>query len=269
MLIIVGTLPKGDLYEVESQLLMQEQQIIATENNLFIAKMGLAQLLLLKNYQNFDVVDTTFDVPITDILSKTPSEIFEKSKEIVKDVKIAEKNVELAENNLKLARSSYSPRLSAQWGYNSRWSKNLTEDFWKQIDNNKGMFAGLSLSIPILNGLSVRSNVKRQKLNLLKSQWNKEQTELNTQRTVYQAYTDASNAKKLFEATQKTLQAKKQAFAYSQERYNVGLMTTFDFNQSKNHYQNAENESVRAKYQYIFKLKVLQYYFEGYEPYKK
>ncbi|MFJ1473237.1 TolC family protein [Capnocytophaga cynodegmi] len=262
-LIEAGSLPKGDLYEAESQFFSQEQQIIATENALFISKMGLAQLLLLKNYQDFEIADTSLEIPITDILSKTPTEILERAKEVTQDVKIAQANVDLAESNLKLARSAYSPRLSAQWGYNSRWSKNYPENFWSQIDQNKGMYAGLSLSIPVFNGFSTVGNIKRQEINLLRSQWNKQQAELTIEKNVYQAYTDASNAKKLFEATEKTLQAKKQSYIYANERHAVGLMNTFDFNQAKYQYENAENESIRAKYQYIFKIKVLQYYFNG------
>lgn len=262
-LIEAGSLPKGDLYEAESQFFSQEQQIIATENALFISKMGLAQLLLLKNYQDFEIADTSLEIPITDILSKTPTEILERAKEVTQDVKIAQTNVDLAESNLKLARSAYSPRLSAQWGYNSRWSKNYPENFWRQIDQNKGMYAGLSLTIPVFNGFSTVGNIKRQEINLLRSQWNKQQAELTIEKNVYQAYTDASNAKKLFEATEKTLQAKKQSYVYANERHAVGLMNTFDFNQAKYQYENAENESIRAKYQYIFKIKVLQYYFNG------
>ncbi|MFJ1323200.1 TolC family protein [Capnocytophaga canis] len=260
-LIEAGSLPKGDVYEAESQVFAQEQQIIATENMLFISKMGLAQLLLLKDYQNFEIADTSFDVPITDVLSKNPNQIFQRAKEVVQDIKIAQANVELAENSLRLSKSAYSPRLAAQWGYNTRWSKSQAQNFLDQLDANKGMYAGLGLSIPILNGFSTKSNIKRQQLNLLKAEWNKEQAVLNLERTVYQAYTDASNARKLFEASEKTMQAKEQSYLYSKERHDVGLMTTFDFNQAKTQYENAENEYIRAKYKYIFKIKVLQYYF--------
>lgn len=260
-LIEAGSLPKGDVYEAESQVFAQEQQIIATENMLFISKMGLAQLLLLKDYQNFEIADTSFDVPITDVLSKNPNEIFQRAKEVVQDIKIAQANVELAENSLRLSKSAYSPRLAAQWGYNTRWSKSQAQNFLDQLDANKGMYAGLGLSIPILNGFSTKSNIKRQQLNLLKAEWNKEQAVLNLERTVYQAYTDASNARKLFEASEKTMQAKEQSYLYSKERHDVGLMTTFDFNQAKTQYENAENEYIRSKYKYIFKIKVLQYYF--------
>ena len=260
-LIGAGSLPKGDIYEAEAQLLTQEQQIIATENALFIAKMGLAQLLLLKNYRDFDIADSAFEQPSADILNRTPEEIYERAKEVMSDVKLAEANMQVAQNSLRLSQSAYSPRLSAQWGYSSRWSKNQSQDFWQQLDANKGMYAGLSLNIPIFNGFSTLGTVKRQRLNFLKSQFAKEQAELTSEKNIYQAYNDASNAKKLYEASEKTVQAKQQAFSYAQERHNVGLMNTFDFSQAKYQYENAQNDFVKAKYQYIFKLKVLEYYF--------
>lgn len=261
-LIEAGSLPQGDIYEAEAQILTQEQQIIATENALFIGKMGLAQLLLLKNYQDFDIVDNGSENLNNDILNKTPQEIYQHAREVMNDVKIAENNVTLAQNSLSIAHSAYSPRLSAQWGYNSRWTKNELQNFWQQLDANKGMFGGLSLTIPVFNGFNTLGNVKRQQLNLIKAKLAKEQAEQNTEKKIYQAYTDADNAKKLFEATQKTTQAKQQAFQYAQERHNVGLMNTFDFNQAKYQYENAQNDVVKAKYQYIFKLKVLEYYFQ-------
>ncbi len=260
-LIEAGSLPKGDIYEAEAQLLTQEQQIIATENALFIAKMGLAQLLLLKNYQDFDIADPTFEHPSEEILVKTPQEIYLHAKEVMSDVKIADSNILLAKNALQSAQAAYSPRLSAQWGYSSRWTKNKYLNFWDQIDLNKGMYAGFSLSVPIFNGFSTLTNIKRQKLNLLKAQYAKEQAELTLEKNSYQAHTNATNAKKLYEATEKTALSKKQSFNYAKERHDVGLMNTFDFNQAKYQYENAQNESVKAKYQYILKLKVLEYYF--------
>ena len=260
-LIAAGSLPKGDVYEADATVLGQEQEIIATENALFIAKMGLAQLLLLKEYQSFDVADLPLEGEHTDILNRSPQEIYAKAKEVMREVKIAEANVALAESSLKVSRSGYTPRLSAQWGYNTRWSKSQPEEFWKQLDANKGMFAGLSLNIPILNGFNTLGSVKRQQLNLLKSQFAKEQAELTMEKTLYEAYTDAASAKKLYEASEKTAEAKRQSFAYAEERHKVGLMTTFDYNQAKYQEEKAETDAIAAKYKYLFKVKVLEYYF--------
>ena len=79
--------------------------------------------------------------------------------------------------------------------------------------------------------------------------------------TVYQAFNDAKGALKAYEAAVKTLSAREQAFNYSKERYNVGLLNSFDFSQSQNQFVTAQSEVVRTKYDFIFKLKVLEFYF--------
>jgi outer membrane protein len=79
--------------------------------------------------------------------------------------------------------------------------------------------------------------------------------------TVYQAYNDTKGALKAYEAAQKTLIAREEAFNYARERYNVGLLNAFDFNQSQNRFEAAQSEVIRTKYDYIFKLKVLEFYF--------
>ena len=103
--------------------------------------------------------------------------------------------------------------------------------------------------------------MKRQQLNLLKSQFAKEQAELTMEKNIYEAYTDAASAKKLYEASEKTAEAKRQSFAYAEERHKVGLMTTFDYNQAKYQEEKAETDAIAAKYKYLFKVKVLEYYF--------
>ena len=87
------------------------------------------------------------------------------------------------------------------------------------------------------------------------------QAELDLERNVYQAYNDVINAKKSFEAAQKTLDARKLAYDFAKERYEVGLMNSFDFSQSSLTFENAQSEVLRTKYDYIFRTKILEFYF--------
>ncbi len=130
-----------------------------------------------------------------------------------------------------------------------------------QFSLNDGHSFGLQLSVPIFNGFSISNNVKRNKINVERSKYLLEQEELNLESTVYQAFNDAKGALKAYEATVKTLSAREQAFDYSKERYNVGLLNAFDFSQSQNQFVAAQSDVVRAKYDFIFKLKVLEFYF--------
>ncbi len=124
-----------------------------------------------------------------------------------------------------------------------------------------GTAFGFQLNLPILNGFAVKNRVQRAKINQERSEFQLKQAELDLERNVYQAYNDVINAGKSFEAAQKTLEARKQSFNFSKERFEVGLMNSFDFSQSSFAYENAQSEALRTKYEYIFRTKILEFYF--------
>tara|TARA_R100000353_G_scaffold57649_3_gene45605 strand:+ start:392 stop:1075 length:684 start_codon:yes stop_codon:yes gene_type:complete len=218
---------------------------------------------LVEDYQNFDIADEDFTIIDEGISAQDVTTIITSAKENRAEVKIAEKNVELAEKDLQLARGAYYPTLSAFFGYNTRYADNdpLERDFTEQLYLNDGIGYGLQLNVPILNGLSVRGNVQRNKINLQRSKFQLEQAELDLESNVYQAYVDAKGALKSYEAAKAALESQELAYQYARDRYDVGLTNAFDFSQSKLRYDNAQIEVNRAKYDYIFKLKVLELYF--------
>lgn len=299
-LIDAGVIPEGDALELKATLASQEQQIVNIENSILLSKISLAQTLLIDDYQNFDIVDVQYDVPLTDILNESPKRIIEKAKETRYDIKIAETNIELAEYDLKLAKGSFQPTLSGFYGYNTRASYSdrvigvnrvpdgtntaigfvestgetvVTPNFtstpiiggpdsvFDQFSLNDGHSFGFNLRVPIFNGFSVKNNVKRSRINLQRSKIQLEQASLDLETKVYQALNDAKGALKAYEAALKTMESRQQAFDYSKERYNIGLLNSFDYSQSQARYEQAQSEVIRTKYDYIFKLKVLEFYF--------
>ncbi|MCA1966290.1 MAG: TolC family protein [Flavobacterium sp.] len=260
-LIEAGSLPAGDIFELQATDATQEQQIISTENALLISKVALCQTLLLEDYATFDISDEVIDLPMSNITNETQEAILAKAKESVKDVKIALSNVDVAKKDVSISRSSYLPTLTGFVGYNTRWSESTPFNFADQLSLFDGTAVGLQLSVPILNGFATRGRVQRAKINQERSEFQLKQAELDLERNVYQAYNDVINAKKSFEAAQKTLEARKQSFNFSKERYEVGLMNSFDFSQSTIAYENAQSEVLRTKYDYIFRTKILEFYF--------
>lgn len=263
-----GVLPEGDLLEILATSASQEQQIIAAENNLIISKIGLAQLLQLRNYDTFDIADENFELISEAILEEKPASIFEKAKDELNDVKIASANLEIAEKDLQLAKGNYFPTVTAFMGYNARWASTQRNPFTGEqisfIDQLwlfDGTAIGFQLNIPIFNRLNVRSNVQRNKINVERSRLQLEQVSLDLESNVYQAYNDATNSKKFYQAAVKTAEARRLAFEYAKERYDVGLSNAFDYNQSRIAYENAQSDIVRTKFNYIFSLKVLEFYF--------
>ncbi len=266
-LVDAGSLPKGDLLEIKAVDASEQQGIINAENSIQISLISLAQLLLIKDYENFDVIDEGYDVVDDGIINKSISEILTQSKETRSEIKIAEQNVELAKKDVQIAKGANIPTLSASFGYNTRYSdapsfgQQDADPFIDQLYTNDGIGYGLGLNIPILNGFATKGSVKRSKINLERSKFQLEQAELDLESNVYQAYVDAKGALKSYEAAKLALESQQLAYDYAKERYDVGLTNAFDFSQSKLRFDNANIEVNRTKYDYIFKLKVLELYF--------
>lgn len=262
-----GTAPEGDLLEIEATDADEEQQIIVAENNLKISKINLAQTLLLDDYQTFDIADDEYDIPLTDILSKTPEEIIEKSKSERYEVKVAEQSVELAEKDIQIAKSQLYPSLDGFVNYNTRETDREIGPgfgqvgFIEQLWRNDGLTYGLQLQIPVFNGLATRNQIKRAEVAAKRAEFQLDQAELDLEANVYQAYVDAQGAAKAYEAAKKAVASQQLAFEYAQQRFEVGVSNAFELSQSKFRLTNAENRLINAKYDYIFNLKVLELYF--------
>ncbi|MBC7750060.1 MAG: TolC family protein, partial [Methylotenera sp.] len=260
--------------------------------------LSLAQLLQLKDFENFDVVDDSDFRDENNILAQTPNAIYDKALEGRTELKIARTNLEIAEKNVVIAKGAYQPTLQGFYSFNSRvsysdrvtgvapntanptsilgfvegtnqnvLSPNFTRvlggpaPFFDQFSNNKGQSFGVQLSIPIFNGFAGRNNVERSKVSLERSKIAVEQQDLDLQRNVFTAFADAKGSLNASEAAVVALEARQVAYNYAKEKYDVGLMNSFDFNQSQTLLTNAQSEVIRTKYDYIFKIKILEFYF--------
>lgn len=279
-----GVVPRGDLLEIEATAATQEQQIVNNEALVTITKINLAQLLQITDYDNFDVSDETFEVPLSDILDNSPKIIFDKALGFRNDIKLAETNVELAKKDLQISKGANYPTLAAFFNYNTFYTNQFfplfdpdtgqpiidsstglpslfREEFVDQLWLNDGISYGFQLNVPIFNGWSTRNNVKRSKIGLKRAQLQMEATKLELETAINQAYVDVTTFSKAYEAAEKTLEAREVAYQYAKDRFDVGLLNAFDFGQSQARLDDARASVIRSKYDYIFRLKILEFYF--------
>lgn len=274
-MVSAGTIPRGDLFDLKATTATDQQAIIVAENSVLISKLSLAQLLQLKEFADFDVVDNTNVKDENNILAQTPVDIYNKAKETRTELKLAQTNLEIAEKNVSIAKGAYQPTLkgfyqfSTSASYSDRTGLDANgnqitfgpDPVFTQFSDNKGHNFGFQLNIPIFNGFSARNNVERNKVSLDKSKIDLEQKSLDLQRNVYTAFTDAKGALNAYESSTVTLEARQQAYNYAKEKYDVGLMNSFDFTQAQTLLTNAQSDVIRTKYDYIFKIKILEFYF--------
>ena len=261
-LIETGIFSPRQIYEIEASLASQEQNVVQAENNLRDAKLNLAQLLLIDDYESFDIAYEDFSIPFSDILDRNPKEILEKSLTFRNDIKLAETNISIAEKDIKISKSLRLPSITSFYSWNTRISYlDFTPSFEDQFNLNKGQTYGLSLNIPIFQGNAIKNNIERTKVNLQRLEYQYDQEKLNLENTINQAYFDLVGAIKLYEASNKTVMSLQSAFEDASDQFLIGSLNSFDFIQSKQRYEAALSENVRAKFDYIFRLKVLEFYF--------
>ena len=295
ILIEAGVLTTRDIFELDATIASQQQSVVQAQNNLRLTKINLAQLLLITDYENFDIAVEAFDVPFPQILDETPKAIFEKALSDRNDIKLSLTNLEISKTDIEIAKTSLQPSLSAFYSYSTRisYSDRLTgtgvfnqfpigtvaatgqevvtqveqrgvigpSSFVDQLQMNDGHNFGIQLSIPILNGFSAKNSVKRSKVNLMRFENQFEQQKLGLESTVNQAYNDAKGAFNFYKAAQKTVIARNDAYQDATKRFDAGVMNSFEFTQIKQRYEASVSDELRAKFDYVFKLKVLEFYF--------
>ena len=297
-LVNAGQVPQGDLLDIKASVASDKQRLIAAENALLISKLSLAQLLRIEDFQSFDISEEQLDVFDSVIMNESPNAVIEKAKETRTELKIAESNLEIAKKDISIARGAYLPSIVGFYSFNTRaayfdrivgFQPNTTNptsvigfvdgtgqavlqpnfspilggplSVWEQFDNNKGQNFGVQMNIPIFNGFATRNNLQRSKVAFERAKLNYDQQNLDLERNVYTAFTDTKAAKESYEAALQTLEARTLSFNYAKDRYEVGLMNVFDFNQAQTLLVNAQSEVLRTKYDYIFRTKILEFYF--------
>lgn len=275
-LVSAGVIPRGDLLDVKATVATDNQKVVAAENNLFISKLSLAQLLQLEDFENFDIVDTNYEPKQSATMLEKPQTIIDKAKQDRIEIKIAKNNLELAQKDISIAKSAFQPTVAGFYNFNTRatYSDRFVgldannspilgnpKPLFDQFSDNKGQSFGIQVSVPIFNGFSVKNNVERAKVAFERSQIASKQTNLDLERNVYTAITDAKGAINSYEASITSLEARSEALNYAKEKYAVGLMNSFDYNQAQTLYANAQSEVLRTKYDAVFKVKVVEFYF--------
>ncbi len=265
-LVEAGVLPQGDLLNIKSTLANDNQSLVVAENNILITRLNLSQLLQLAT-TDIDVEDVSVDVQNQAILSNDVFAIYNKANETFPEIKLAELNILSADKSIQIAKANYYPSLSLSFGMNTAYQHRQSSTdispylFSDQIDANLGQSISVGLNIPIFNRYQFRSAVNKSKINYQKIEYNLESERLRLKQTIQNAYTDALASSKSYDAATISVEAQTRAFDYSQERFKSGGINSFDFNQTKNNLVSSQSQLIRSKYDFMFKLKVLEFYY--------
>lgn len=263
-----GSVAKGNLLQIEAQAASEELQLINLRNQLEISYLTLTQMLELHSPEGFRILTPVISIDTNMAITGNIDDIFNQAQGLRPEIKSAEMKLTISEYDLKIANGARSPRLSMNHSFNTRFSDIAVKPsnpsgnypFSEQINDNINYGIGFSLNIPILNGWQVNTNISNSKLNIENSRYALEAEKKQLYKTIQQAYADAVAALKKYSASMKAVVSMEESFRYTEQKFDVGMVTPVDYNAAKTQLLAAQSDMAQAKYEFIFKTKVLDFY---------
>ena len=288
-----GSLAMSNVYDIKATLANDEYTYTTAQNNYNLSMLSLKQLLYLDSMNSFSIQKPDFDLTAADLAAYNPQDIYQAALKSQHKIKSAEYTLLSSERNLSYAKGRVSPTFNFTGTIGTGYS-GLAKDVtgiafggfqpsgitghgdtvytptynpitrptpWStQFSNNVNKSIGFSLNFPIFNGLANYSNIKTAKLQVLSNKYGYDIARQQLYKTIAQAYADAQGSLNKYISAKAALEASQQSFTYAEQKFNAGALNSFDYNNSKNRVIKTNADMLNSKYDFIFKLKVLDYY---------
>jgi outer membrane protein len=264
-LVEAGSLAKGSLFEIEAQYAREELNVVNAQNRLQLAYLALYQFLELPATESFKIEKPTLPEIGANLSLLNSMDVFKNAVQLKPAVKSAEFKLESARNQLLIAKGNLMPSLSLGANYNNNYNYLMNNSFpnvafGEQLKSHQRYGFGVTLNIPIFNRYQARTGVSNAQIQLENTELQLQNTKNLLRKDIEQSYTNALAAFKRYVANQKTVVSSKEAFRYTEEKFNVGMINSVEYNQSKNNLSKAQSDLLQAKYEYIFRTKILDFY---------
>lgn len=293
-LVDAGSIAKGNLLEIESQLAQEELQLVNAQNQLIISYLILTQFLDFDSVGQFTIERPDIQEVQEEEITADVDEIYLKAKDVLPQIAGGAYRLKSSEKELEIARGYMLPNLNLNASYGTGYSdarmrqiygdpietqigylndasitpvyakyNNLSfEDyaFKDQLIDNKSLSLTFSLSIPIFNKYQIKTAMDNAKINVLQSKNDYQLVKDQLYKDIQQAHANANASLKKHIASKKTVQSTKEAFRYTEQKYEVGNVNSVDYAIAKNNLLRAKSDNLQAKYEYMFSMKILDFY---------
>lgn len=291
-LVEAGSLSIGSQYDLEAQLAQDQSTLIQRRNDYLLAQIQLKQLMLVPADETIALIKPAELEADSAVRLENAATVYDYAQNIMPEVKSAQYSLDSWQRQLKVAEGGRYPTLTLSGSIGTGYSGLRTEiatvtpvtipvgvtaggeqvfatsyettltdvPFTNQLSDNFNQFVGLSLNVPIFNRLAVSNNVQQARINQDIAELQLEQEKQNLRQRIETARADAVAARELYKSSLQAVRSSEKAFEFSTARFEAGALNATDFNTSKNNLQIAKTQLARSKYDYIFKVKVLDFY---------
>ncbi len=298
-LVEAGSVPELNATQLEAQLANDSSNVVSAKGAEAQSLLYMKALLGMDAGLDFDITTPPVElIPVESLADLQPEAVFILASESLPQQKIVQLRLQSAQRSAAAAQGALYPSISVGGniqtnysnsknnyrllGYKSSGFQNIgivkgtndtviapvlqpiasfySDPFGKQFSNNLGNGIGLSVSVPIFNGGSAKTNLQKAKLNVRNYELQQQQENLNLKQDIYKAYTDAVTSLEKFNATTKSVEATQRAYDFAVKRYDAGLLNTLELITTQTNLFTAKLQRTLSQYDYVFKMKVLEFY---------
>ncbi|PUZ20472.1 outer membrane protein [Chitinophaga costaii] len=260
--VIAGAVPESNQADLEAQQARDSSTLVSAQTTAIVSVLQMKALLNLGFDQPYvpQIPGNIADIPMPHLTELSPEMVFSAAQSTYPLIRADQLRIKEYDKLVKSARGSLFPTigLSGYWG--SNYSAQAMGKFGRQFSDNFQQTYAAGLNIPILNGWQLRTNYNKSKLNLEQQKLTTDADNQQLREDIYTAYANAVGSLQKYNAASRTVEASQRAFDFAGKRYELGLMNTIDFITTQSNLFRAQIDKVSALYDYIFKMKLLEFY---------
>lgn len=258
-----GVVPQSHIADAEAAVAKDELELVQRQNTVATTKLQLKSLLQMPLQTSLQLETIPVDRYIQTLAIQLPEEVYRAAIQQRPEIKQQQLRIQSAEKELAIAKGGLLPTVSLGYqlgtAYSKFWNKSV-ENFGKQWMDHLSNSLSLSIRIPIFEGYQNQSNILNAQIAQAQIALETENTHYLLRQQIESAYIDATNAKKAYEAALKNAAARKLSLDYAQKSYEAGTTNVLDLETAKNNYSASQSQLVQSKYDFLFKVKVLEFY---------
>ncbi|HON54067.1 MAG TPA: TolC family protein [Bacteroidales bacterium] len=258
-LVDAGSVAYSSLLEIQSQLATERVQVVSAKNQVNSALLTLRQLLDLSYDTHFDILTPDLGVMISEFDGESVDSLYELSRDLpeIQSALLNQKNSKL---QLSVAKGASYPSVSFSAGYGTYYSDQREETMMDQFNENRNPSISFGLRIPIFNNWQTNTAIRNAHLNVKSAEIDLKTAEQTLFKEIQQANNDAIAYFEKYKASIENVKSMEESFRYVQQKFEIGVLNATDYTVAKTNLFKAMSDLLQAKYQFVFQLKVLDYY---------
>ncbi len=254
----LGKASVAELAEAKARVAQDELNVVQAHNNYRLAILDLTQLIELETPEGFEVADPDEAFQLNPLTP--PDEVFANAMMSKPAIQAAQARLEGSVQSIKIAQSALYPSINLNGSLGTNYYSTLNRTFSQQLGDNFSRYVGISLNIPIFNRFATRNRVRSARLQHDNYALQLENTKKTLYKEIQQAWYNATAAESKYASSGVATKASQASFELTSKKYENGTATAVAYNEAKQNLMKAQSDELQAKYEYIFRSKILDFY---------